>query len=117
MTYHQRPTRTNGINKQGMSAVERMNVSTRSAVAVLDRSPATCLHGSRNFERQFVKVFLPLVELNLAFVHQTKQIPVGADVVETVVMYANVAHVRSHHGKGIFTTVFQKVGFARGVKL
>ena len=112
MADNQSPTRTDGIHKQRMRPVERVNKAPR-----FDARPAARLHGSRYFQGQFIEVFLPFVKGDFTFIHQTQEIAVGADVVETVVVYADVADVGGHFSEGLLFGPFQNGLVACGFKL
>ena len=56
--------------------------AARFTVAAFDGRPTACLHSPRDFQGQFVEIFLPFIERDFPFVHQSQQIAVGTDVVE-----------------------------------
>src|SRR5207244_5936505 len=80
-------------------------------------SPAGGLHGARNFQGQFINVILALAERNPSFPHEPPKIAVGGDVVETVIVDADVRDVGGHALDGSFAPQLQEALLACGVKL
>ncbi len=103
---------TDGVYEERMRAVERINIA-----AAGNRRPARRLNCSRTFKRKFVEVPFPFVLFELAFVHQPKKIAIGADVVEAMVMYAYVRHMRSHERDRMLPARFQESFVAGRIKL
>jgi hypothetical protein len=62
---YQSAHRADGIYKERMRSVERVDKST----AIGDLGPTHCLHGARTFQREFVEVALPRVGRYPPFVH------------------------------------------------
>jgi hypothetical protein len=58
--------------------------------------PARGLDGAGGLEGEFVEVFFPRVVGDEALAHEAEEIAVGADVVEAVVVDADVGDVRRH---------------------
>jgi len=88
------PKAPNGINKERMAAVERVNI----AAVLWEPGPPRGLHRSTHFQRQFVKIQFPLVHPDAPFEHEAAQLPVSGDVVEPVIVYAGVRKVLGHIG-------------------
>jgi len=96
-----------------MGAVERIDVTA----AATDGGPSRGLHSAGALEREHVEIPLPIIGGDAPFVHQAKQISVRRDVVESMVMHADVGNVRRHEVHGSFTALVQKPLLAGGVKL
>src|SRR6188508_2243604 len=64
--------------------------------AIGQARPAPGLHGAADLQRQLVEVALPLTGLEPSLARQAPEVAVGADVVEAVVVHADVREVRSH---------------------
>ena len=64
--------------------------------AVCGLGPAGGLHGTRQLDGQLVEVELALIVRNAAFEHQAAQVAIGGEVVEAVVVDADVRDVRRH---------------------
>ena len=58
-----------------------------------------------------------LIEGNRAFEHQPTEITIGGNIVEPVIMHADVGDVRRHMLKGLGATEFQIFLLASGVVL
>ena len=58
--------------------------------------PATRLHGPADLQRQLVEAPLPGARLDSALASEPPEIAVGADVVEAVIVDADVGQVRRH---------------------
>ena len=85
-----------------MWTIERVNVA-----AVLDFGPAARLYGAGAFQGQFVEIPLPLIGWEAALIQQAEQITVGRDVVEAMVVDAEMADVRRHFCDRIAPAAFQ----------
>ena len=107
----ERAARADGVHEQRLRAVERVDV----AGAVLDALPAGGLHGAADLERQLRDVAPGLLDAALA--HEPQQGAVGADVVEAVVVHADVADVRGHEPLGLPPAEVQEAPLAGGVEL
>src|SRR3984957_21243834 len=70
--------RADGIDKQGLAAVEGANVSE----AILQASPTRCLHRSADLQGKLVEVHLPLIRGNAALQYKAAQVAVGGVVVK-----------------------------------
>ena len=89
-----------GEGAQGADRVDEQRVGTVEGVdepaAVRGPGPAPRLHGAARLEGQLVEGPLPGVLGDPALVHQAQQVAVGADVVEAVIVHADVGEVRRH---------------------
>ena len=65
-------------------------------LAICNGCPASSLNRARRFEREFVKVLLPLIFWNDTLSHQPPQIAIRGYIVKPVVVYANMRHMRRH---------------------
>ena len=108
----QRPQRADRIDEQRVRPVEGVDIP-----AAGDVRPAPRLDRAAELQGQFVEVPLPCVFLDPPLVHQPQQVAVRADVVEAVVVNADVAHVRRHLPDRVPPADLQKSGVARGVEL
>ena len=111
MGERQHTQRADGVRKKGLRPVEGIDV----AAAVVGAGPAARLHGAGNLGRQFVKVPFPRVLANASLVHQAQEISVGADVVEAVIVYADMGDVCRHHLDGFALADFEKRLVTSGV--
>ena len=113
MRKRQRSAGANRIDKQRLRAVERIDV----AGAVGRFRPARRLHRAADFKRQLKIASLPGVVRHAPFVHQPPQVAVGADVVEAVIVDADVRKMRRHHRERALAAELQKSLVARRVEL
>src|SRR5881409_25652 len=113
MGYCQRTKRTHGVDEQRMWAVKGVNIS----FAIGDLCPSRRLNSARDFESEFVKGALVFAVGEAAFPNQTQQIAVSRDVVETVIMHADVRDVRSHALEGAGTAELKETFLAGGIEL
>ncbi len=102
-----------GIHEKRMRPVKRIDISA----ALPKRSPPRGLHGARHFKRQFIKIFFAFVERDFALAHQSPKISVGRNIIETMIVHADVRHMRRHHSDGIFTAKLQKLAIACCIEL
>ena len=109
----QRTQRAHRVHEQRVRAVERVDITP----AVRGGRPARRLHRPGDLQRQLVEVLLALVERDLALAHQPPQVPVGGDVVEAVIVHADVRHVRGHELDGLAPPDFQEALLAGGIEL
>ncbi len=116
MRDRQRPARTNRIDEQRLRTVERIDIADAPSQRRRIR-PASGLHGPRDLEREFIKVPLPRILRQAAFIHQPPQIPIGAHIIKTVIVDPHVRQMRGHHLHGPPPTKFQELLSARGVEL
>src|SRR3974377_2325110 len=77
-----------------MRAVERLD----KAEAASKLGPAPRLHGARAFERELDIFHLPSIARNAALKHKTTQIAVCRDLVEAVVVHAEMGDMGRHFG-------------------
>ena len=109
----QRAQGADGIDKQRVRPVEGVDV----AAAIGGRRPAGGLHGAGAFQRQLVVAAFPGILEDAAFGHEAEQVPVGADVVEAVVVNAGVGEVRRHQRDGPVAADIEELALAGGVEL
>jgi hypothetical protein len=105
----QRPDR---IHEQRVRAVEGVDEA-----AVGQRRPAPRLNGAAHLERQLVEPELPRVGLDPFLARQPSQIPVGAHVVEAVIVHAHVGEVDRHPLQRPLAPEIEKLLVAGGVEL
>ena len=82
-----------------------------------NRRPAPGLHGAGHLERKRVEAQLPRFRLELAFTREPPQIAVGADVVEAVIVDADVRQVRRHPLERVRAAELEKLAIAGRVEL
>ena len=100
------------IDKEGVGAVEGVDEA-----AILVFGPAAGLDGTGDFYREFVEIEFALVVRGFAFEHEAAEVPVGGNVVETVVVDSDVADMGGHGCDGFFFPLFEEFLFTSGVKL
>ena len=113
MGHGQAPQRADRVAEERVRAVERIDV----AVAVDRRAPAAGLHCPAGTQGQLVEFQFAGIARDAAFEHQPAEVAVGADVVEPVVVDADVRHVRGHVPTGVLAAQGQHPRVARGVEL
>ena len=79
--------------------------------------PSARLHGAADLERELIEVHLPRRRLDAAFAGQPPQGPVGADVVEAVIVHADVREVRRHPAEGARPSQLEERAIAGRIKL
>ena len=105
--------RADGVGEERVRAVERINV----APAAGDLGPARGLHGPGAFEGEFVEIPFPGVGGNASLHHETEKISVGGNVVESMIMHADVGDVVGHAPAGAGTSELEEFFVAGGVVL
>ena len=88
---HQDPARADGVDEERVRAIEGVDEAT-----LLVLGPARGLDRTGDLDGEFVEVALPLVVGQAALEHQAAQVAVGREVVEAVVVDADVRDVRGH---------------------
>ncbi len=111
--HRQRPHRANRVHEEGVRAVEAVD----EAGAVRELRPARRLHRAADLEREFVKVLLPVVLRDAALAHQAQQVAVGRDVVEPVVVHADVRDMRRHVPPRALAPDVEEPLVTRGIEL
>ncbi len=86
------PQRAHGVYEQRVRAVEGMDV----AGALAKLCPPPRLHRRRALQRQLEILLLPLVWRDAPLRHQAQQVAVGGDLIEAVVVDAEMGDVRRH---------------------
>src|SRR5271165_532956 len=100
-----------GIDEERMGAVEGEYISA----AIRRAGPSCRLDRAGTFQGKFVETPLPPIFRYSAFVHEAQQVAVSADVVEAVIVHADVADVTRHERDGGLAGELKEFGFARGV--
>src|SRR5687767_9017879 len=113
LSHSQYATRTNGVHEKRVWTVKRID----KAAAIVELSPSRRLHCAGNLQCQFIKILLALVERNLPFAHQPPEISVSGNVVEAVVMHADVRNVCGHALNRVAPANFEKLFVAGRVEL
>src|SRR5438552_2203841 len=96
-----------------MGAIERIDI----AFAVGDLRPADRLNSARDFKRKLVEFLLTLNVRNSPFPHQAPKISVSGDIIESMIVYSDVGHVRCHALDRPVPANFQEALFSRGIEL
>ena len=109
----QRSQRADRVGKQRVRAVERVDV----AQPVRQVGPASGLDRAADLERQLVERDLPLARVGAALAHQAQQVAVRGDVVEPVVVHADVADMAGHVLHRGAAADLENRRVARGVEL
>src|ERR1051325_6500385 len=78
------------------------------AGSVRDLCPPRSLDSARNLQGQLVEILLAFVEWNFSLPHQPPQISVGGDIVEPVVVHAQVRDMRGHPLNRVAPSEFEK---------
>src|SRR5665213_670223 len=118
---NQRSNRTNRVGKKRVRPVERMNKPRIATIGMglpigNNRRPPRRLHSATGLERHLVKSHFPRVMRNALFPHQTAKIAIGADIVETVIVNADMAYMPGHMADGIVPPDFKKIAITGGVE-
>jgi hypothetical protein len=100
------------VDEQRMRAVERVDEA-----AAGDFRPARHLDRTADFQRQLIEGDLPFRRVEAPFAREPPQVPVGADVVEAVVVDAGVGQVAAHALDRPRAAELEKVAVAGGVEL
>jgi hypothetical protein len=87
----------NGVGEEGVRSVEGVDVAELGG----EGGPAGGLDGAAGLEGEFVEIFFPGIEGDKAGGHETQEVAVGADVVEAVVVDADVGDVGGHEVDGV----------------
>src|SRR5688572_23314437 len=87
----QRAQRADRIDEERVRAVEGVDESS-----TWNRRPAPGLYGSCYLQRRRVKPLLPWLRFEFAFARQPPQGAVGAHIIETMVVNADVRQMRRH---------------------
>ena len=111
MAQGQCPHRSYGIGKQRVGPVKRVD----EAEAADNFCPAGCLNRSAQLQGKFVELLFPLILGDTAFMQQSQQIAIGADIIEPVVMDSDVADMRSHIPDRAVTPPIQEAFLSGGV--
>lgn len=109
----ERAQRAHCIDEERVWAVERVD----EAGVLRDLGPARGLNGAGNFEGEFVKIVFAIVPVDFAFAHEAPKISVGRDVVEAVIVDADVRDVRGHFLDSVRAAGFEEFSVAGGVEL
>ncbi|MBA7481356.1 hypothetical protein ES707_16826 [subsurface metagenome] len=101
----QHPERSDRVDEQRMRTVEGVDV----AQIVGQSCPAGRLNRSGHLQSELAERLGPTVPRSLALAVQTQKIAVGADVVEAVVVYADMADVGGHGLQGALDPSIQEL--------
>src|SRR4051812_36441546 len=96
-----------------MWSVERIDVAASGPRP----RPARRLNRPGYFHGQFVEVSLPCLLFYPAFVHQAQQIAIGADVVEAMIVHADMRNMGGHVSHRMLPTFLKEALVARGIEL
>ena len=117
----------NGVGKKRLRAVEGVDVAGgheaggaldgRPRLALVGGSVAGCLNGAGDLEGELAVVNLVLAAGGGAFEDEAAEIAVGGDVVEAVIVHADVGDVRGHMAQGLFAAKGEEALVAGGVVL
>ena len=108
----QRAQRADGVHEERVGAVERVDVA-----AIGQPGPPFRLHRAADLQGELVEAQLPGRRVDPALARQPPQPAVGADVVEPVVVHADVRQVRRHPLDGARPAQLQEFSVAGGVEL
>ena len=108
----ERAQRADSIDEERVGAVERVDVA-----AVRQGRPTPGLHRAADFEREGVEPALPLGRFDAALDRHPPQRTVGADVVEAVIVDADVRQVRRHARQRALAAELEELPFTGGVEL
>jgi hypothetical protein len=98
-----------GVGEEGVGSVEGVDVAGAGG----ELRPARGLDGAGGLEGEDVEVLFPLVVGDEFFAHEAEEIAVGADVVEAVVVDADVGDVGRHEVDGVAAADVEE-GFVAG---
>src|SRR4029453_8025766 len=108
----QRAQRSDRVDEEGVCAVERVDETTTD-----DRRPSPRLHSTADLQRQLIEANLPVRRVEAALARQPPQTSIRADIVEAMVVDADVREVRSHAFDGAGAGEVQELAIARGIEL
>src|SRR6202044_1722685 len=89
MSEGENPQGSDGVDEEGVGAVEGVDI----AAAVFGGCPSCGLDGAAGFDSELVEGELPLVVRDSAFAHEAAEVSVSGEVVETVIVDADVGDV------------------------
>ena len=96
-----------------MWAIERIN----EPFSIVCPCPARCLYGSGNLQSQHIKILLTLIEGNLPLAHQPPEISVSGNIIEPMIMDADVRNMWRHEFNSFRPANLEESLLARGVEL
>ena len=96
-----------------MWSVERGNISC----PIINTGPATRLHGSGGFQCEFIEIHLAIVPRNHTLPHQTPEVAISRDIIETVIVDTDVCHVGCHLLNRVPSTDLKELLIAGSIKL
>lgn len=102
MGFHEDAAGADGIDEEGVWSVEGVDEA-----AALAFGPACGLDGAGGFDGEFVEVIFPFVVRDAAFEHEAAEVSVGGEVVEAVVVDADVGDVGGHVADGVVASAFE----------
>jgi hypothetical protein len=101
------------IDEERVRAIEGVDETG----AVGGAGPAGGLHSAADLEGEFVKILFARVVGNTAFAEESEEVAVGGDIVEAVVVDADVRDMRGHALDGVAASEFEELIVAGGVEL
>ena len=110
--FHENAAGANGVNEEGVRAVEAVNESP-----TLTLGPTGGLNGAAGLDGEFVEILLPFVFGETALEHQAAEVSIGRKVVETMVVDTDVRDMRGHAANGVVATAREAFLIARGIKM
>ena len=84
--------RAHGIDEQRMRAIEAVDIPQ----PVECIRPPRRLHRAAGFDRHLIKRKFPRIVRDASFAHQAAEIAVGREVIEAMIVHADVRHMRGH---------------------
>src|SRR5207249_2008667 len=112
MRHAERAEGADGIGKQRMRAIKRIDVPVPFGQA----RPAHRLHRPAHLEGEPVELRFECRGADLPFARKPRQIAVSADVIEPVIVDADVRNMRGHDSDRVAPAVLQEPVLARGIK-
>ena len=109
---HENAARTNCIHEERVRAVEAVDESP-----TLPLGPTGGLNGAAGLDGEFVEVFLPFVFGKTALEHQSAEVSIGREVVETMVVDTDVRDMRGHAANGVVAAAREAFLIACGIKM
>ena len=98
---NERSNRSDRVGKKRVRPIERMNKPRITPIGMIFADPRESKSTApparpRCLERQFVRRQLPRIMRNPFFPHQSAEVAIGADIVEAMIVHANMADVFGH---------------------
>jgi len=103
---------THSIDEQRMRPVKGINV----AAALGGSGPARSLGAGAGLDGEIVEMHFPGIVGDALFAHQAAQVAIGREIMEAVIMHADMGDVRGHIGDRVFAPKFQQGTIPGAVK-